>query len=168
MYAWTRHLVIHGLILRAKGDLAGARADLETAAETMSKNGLIVNAARAKVRLADLLLETGDARRAGELVSEALPAFEAEQLSTDLVAAMTVQARLTAARGDRAGALALADAAMRRAETVEDYPTRVELGILHAQLAGDATALEALRRDAAQRGFVWLARSAERASAQLE
>lgn len=123
----------------AAGDLQAARAAFEWAISGKDSEGRRRSAAPNRRNFALLELEDGRLDEAARLAGEALAEAEREGATADVALAEGVKARILAARGDVAGAAALADAALARLAHSKNQDARIRVSIdrahAHARLA---------------------------------
>ncbi len=123
-----------GDVLKAEGDLKGARQQYQTALEVRQKMGAMSTAAESQETLADLALEEGHPDQAEPLLRTAIEEFEKEKSDPDSASAYITLSRALLAQGKFDGARTAVERATKLTVTSPDPALKLPAAIQTARI----------------------------------
>ena len=123
-----------GDVLKAEGDLKGARQQYEAALEIRQKMGEMATIAESQVSLADLALEEGHADQAEPLLRAAIAEFEKEKSDPDTASGYLVLSRALLAEGKLNEAREAVKRAADLTVTIPDPAMKLPIAIQSARV----------------------------------
>ena len=130
----TGALMVFGEVLKAEGDLPGARREFEEALATAQKIGQQAGIGEAREELADLDLEDGQIDQAEPLLRPAIAQFEKEKTDPDILSAYTVLSRALLIQGKVDEARHAIEHAVEMGRTNSDPDLKLSLAIQSARV----------------------------------